>query len=53
MTTAHIFYVPVIFFVGLIAGFFLGQRVLEEKLRKRREKRRKKKQMASHPADGD
>ena len=38
MTTAHMFYVPVILFVGLVAGFFLGRRAAEQDLQKRRQK---------------
>lgn len=38
MTSAHIFYIPIILFVGLLAGYFLGQRAAERKLQKRREK---------------
>lgn len=46
MTTAHMFYIPVIFFVGLFAGFFLGRRAVEEELKKRREQLRRRKEAA-------
>ncbi len=38
MTAAHIFYVPVILMIGLLAGYFLGQRAAEERLKERRKK---------------
>lgn len=38
MTAAHIFYIPVILMVGLLAGYFLGQRAAEEELVQRRKK---------------
>lgn len=53
ISTAHIFYIPVIFLVGVFAGFFLGRRAAEqearklEKRRKRREQLRKKKAEAA------
>lgn len=39
MTTAHIFYIPVILFVGVFAGYFLGRRSVEEEQRRRKKKR--------------
>lgn len=38
MTTAHLFYIPVILFVGMIVGFFLGRRAAEQELEQRRRK---------------
>jgi uncharacterized protein YneF (UPF0154 family) len=42
VTTAHIFYIPIIFFVGLFVGFYMGKRATEAELetRRRRHKRR-------------
>lgn len=42
MTSAHIFYIPVIFFVGLLAGYFVGENAAERRLKKRREKLRRR-----------
>ena len=42
MSSAHIFYIPIMIFLGMIAGYFLGRRAAEEEareLRKRRERR--------------
>lgn len=43
MSSAHIFYIPVLFMVGLLAGYFLGRRAAEaeQKEEKRRLQRRK------------
>ena len=43
MSSAHIFYIPVIFMVGLLAGYFVGRRAAEAEQREeqRRLKRRK------------
>ena len=30
MSSAHVFYIPVIFFVGLLAGYFMGRNAAEE-----------------------
>jgi hypothetical protein len=44
ISSAHIFYIPAIFVVGVLAGFFMGQRSAEAAIKKRqkRAKRRKK-----------
>lgn len=42
MSSAHIFYIPIMIFLGMIAGYFLGRRAAEEEareLKKRRERR--------------
>jgi hypothetical protein len=43
MSSAHIFYIPVIFMVGLLAGYFVGRRAAEadQREQQRRLKRRK------------
>lgn len=57
MSTAHIFYIPITFFVGVFAGFFLGRRSAEAEAREL-QKRRKRRQAlrnragASDSADG-
>lgn len=54
MTSAHIFYIPVILLVGLMAGFFLGQRATEKKLEKRRKKRKRRRAMQNRsPREGE
>jgi hypothetical protein len=43
LSAAHIFYIPIIFFVGLVAGFFIGKQAAEKEareLRRRRERRK-------------
>ncbi len=57
MTTAHIFYIPLILAVGMLAGFFLGQNAAEERLKKaakkqkRRQALREKKRQAAAESD--
>lgn len=51
MTTAHLFYVPIIFFVGLFAGYFLGRRALEEEQKQRRKKRARRKALREKTED--
>ncbi len=43
MSSAHIFYIPIILLVGIFAGFFLGRRAVEaeNEARLRRRKRQK------------
>lgn len=43
MSSAHIFYIPVLFMVGLLAGYFMGRRAAEaeQEEEKRRLQRRK------------
>lgn len=38
MTAAHIFYIPVILMVGLLAGYFFGQYAAEQRRKERRKK---------------
>ena len=38
MTTAHLFYIPIILLAGVLAGFFLGRRAADESVRERRKK---------------
>lgn len=46
MTTSHVFFIPLVLFVGVVIGLYLGRRSLsaeqaeEELLRSRREARR-------------
>ncbi len=57
MTTAHIFYIPLILAVGMLAGFFIGQNAAESRLKKqaKKQKRRqallKKKRQAATEAE--
>lgn len=42
MSSAHIFYIPIALFIGLLAGFYMGRHAAQEEareLRKRRERR--------------
>ena len=39
MSTSHIFYIPVLILVGFFAGFFVGQRALEQEQKRARRKR--------------
>lgn len=57
MSSAHIFYIPIMIFVGVIAGFYLGRRAAEDEareLKKRRERRQalRDKQAALGGQDG-
>ncbi|MFP4598027.1 MAG: hypothetical protein ACLFVJ_07235 [Persicimonas sp.] len=57
LSTAHIFYIPVILMVGIFAGYFLGRQAAEKEaaeLKKRRARRkalRDKAKEASPPGD--
>ena len=42
MSTAHIFYLPIIFVVGLFAGYFIGRVQAEKDLAERRKKARRR-----------
>lgn len=56
ISTAHIIYIPVIFLVGLFAGFFLGRRAAEQEareLKKRRERKEKLRRKKASKADRD
>jgi hypothetical protein len=55
MSTAHIFYLPIIFVVGLFAGYFIGRVQAEKELEERRKKARRRaaaKKMAEESAEG-
>ena len=42
MSSAHIFYIPISLFIGLLAGFYMGRHAAQQEaseLRKRRERR--------------
>ncbi|TXD37255.1 hypothetical protein FRC98_11025 [Lujinxingia vulgaris] len=45
MTTAHIFYIPVMIAVGMLAGFFLGRRAAEMEAQERRKRLKRKRAM--------
>lgn len=52
MTSAHIFYIPIVLFVGMFGGFFMGRRAAESEareLKKRRQRRAALRQ--KHDAD--
>ena len=53
MSSAHFFYITIIFLVGLSVGFFLGRRALEAELkeRQRRHKRREALRQKGREAD--
>jgi len=42
VSTAHIFYVPVLILVGVFAGYFIGRHAAEEEERERRKKARRR-----------
>lgn len=41
MSSAHIFYIPIILLVGIFAGFFLGRRAVEAENEARLRRRRR------------
>lgn len=41
MSTAHIFYIPLLVLVGIFAGYFIGRHTAEEEERERRLKARR------------
>lgn len=56
LSAAHIFYIPIIFIVGLLAGFFLGKQAAEKEareLRRRRERRKAVHQKAKAKKAGE
>ncbi len=42
MSTAHIFYLPIIFVVGLFAGYFIGRVQADKDLEERRKRARRR-----------
>lgn len=42
MSTAHIFYLPIIFVVGLLAGYFIGRVQADKELAERRKRARRR-----------
>lgn len=42
MSTAHIFYLPIIFVVGLLAGYFIGRVQADKELAERRKRSRRR-----------
>ncbi|QDG53208.1 hypothetical protein FIV42_21400 [Persicimonas caeni] len=48
MSSAHIFYIPIIFFVGVFAGFFLGRRAAENEARELKKRRARRKAVRDH-----
>lgn len=59
ISSAHIFYIPISLFIGLLAGFYLGRHAAQDEareLRKRRERRqalRDKQQAREAESAGD
>jgi uncharacterized protein YneF (UPF0154 family) len=53
ISSAHIFYIPIIFFVGLFAGFFLGRRAAENEARELKKRRERRKKLREHAKAGD
>lgn len=53
ISTAHIFYIPVIFFVGVLVGYFVGRRAYEAELREKRRRAGRRKGLRGErpPAD--
>lgn len=52
MSSAHIFYIPIILFVGIFAGFFLGRRAAEAELEERRRKLKRQKALRERRESG-
>ncbi len=55
MSTAHIFYIPVLVLVGIFAGYYIGRQAAEDEARERIKKRRREaalKQAAQPTNDG-
>lgn len=58
MSSAHIFYIPIALFIGLLAGFYMGRHAAQQEaneLRKRRERRqalREKQSARQAPSSG-
>ncbi|RAL22455.1 hypothetical protein DL240_11460 [Lujinxingia litoralis] len=50
MTTAHIFYIPIMIAVGMLAGFFLGRRAAEVEAKDRRKRLARRKAMEARRA---
>lgn len=48
MSSAHIFYIPIILFVGVFAGFFLGRRAAENEARELHKRRERRKTLRDH-----
>ncbi|MFB6265231.1 MAG: hypothetical protein ABEL76_16655 [Bradymonadaceae bacterium] len=56
MSSAHVFYIPVIFLVGLLAGYFAGRRAAEVDLEEKRRRYRRRRNAAGGsdgPGDRD
>ena len=51
MTTAHIFYIPVMIAVGMLAGFFLGRRAAEMEAKDRRKRLARRRAMEAKRSD--
>lgn len=55
MTTAHLFYIPVLLLIGVFAGYFIGRHSMEEELKRRRKKRARREAVRKmkSPLSGD
>ena len=53
MSSAHIFYIPIIFFVGVFAGFFLGRRAAENEARELKKRRARRQAIREHAGGGE
>lgn len=45
MSSAHVFYIPVTFMVGLLFGYFAGRQAAEHERKKKRKRVKRRKQM--------
>jgi uncharacterized protein YneF (UPF0154 family) len=50
MSSAHVFYIPIILFVGVFAGFFLGRRAAENEARELKKRRKRRQKIRDHAA---
>jgi len=53
MSTAHIFYIPVILLVGIFAGYFLGRNAAERQARHAARRRRRKEAIRGATSDDE
>jgi uncharacterized protein YneF (UPF0154 family) len=53
MSSAHIFYIPVIFMVGLLAGYFVGRRAAEAEQREEQRRLKRRKALKQQGTEGE
>ncbi len=53
MSSAHVFYIPVIFMVGLLFGYFAGRQAAEKEREEKRKRAKRRKQLNRTKRKGD